>query len=90
MEGDYKVPPKLAEKIIKAYKSDIVTDPDSGELQYLETLDVFAEHILEDYDEAKKKRVFGQSISDPDEMAKWLQYNLPDMFEILLKMNNEL
>lgn len=89
MKGDYKVPPKLSEKIAAQYKQFIVTD-DLGFLEYSDTLDAFAEEILRDYSDDRRKRLFGQKIYDPEEMSRWLQYNLPDLYEILLKMNNEL
>lgn len=89
MKGDYKVPPKLSEKIAAQYKRFIVID-DSGLLDYSDTLDAFAEEILKDYSYDRRKRLFGQEIYDPEEMSRWLQYNLPDLYEILLKMNNEL
>lgn len=89
MKGDYKVPPNLAEKLVAQYKHLIVID-ESGELDYFDTLDAFAEEILKDYSEDRRKRLFGQEIYDSEKMSQWLQYNLPDMFEILLKMNNEL
>lgn len=89
MKGDYKVPLKLSEKIAAQYKRFIVTD-DSGFLEYSDTLDAFAEEILKDYSDDRRKRLFGQEIYDPEEMSRWLQYNLPDLYEILLKMNNEL
>lgn len=89
MKGDYKVPAKLSEKIAAQYKQFIVTD-DSGFLEYSDTLDAFAEEILKDYSDDRRKRLFGQEIYDPEEMSRWLQYNLPDLYEILLKMNNEL
>lgn len=89
MKGDYKVPPDLSKKIATQYKHLIVVD-DSGELEYLDTLDAFAEEILKDYSEDRRKRVFGQEIYDSEKMSQWLQYNLPDLYEILLSMNNEL
>ncbi len=89
MKGDYKVPPNLAEKLVAQYKHLIVID-ESGELDYFDTLDAFAEEILKDYSEDRRKRLFGQEIYDSEKMSQWLQYNLPDMFEILLKINNEL
>lgn len=89
MKGDYKVPPNLAEKLVAQYRHLIVID-ESGELDYFDTLDAFAEEILKDYSEDRRKRLFGQEIYDSEKMSQWLQYNLPDMFEILLKINNEL
>lgn len=90
MKGDYKVPPKLAEKIADAYEGYMVTDPDSGELQYLDTLDAIAESMLNDWSQAKILKNCGQEITDPEKMSNWLQYNLPELFEIFLKKNNEL
>ena len=78
MKGDYKVPPKLAEKIADAYEGIMVTDPDSGE------------SILNDWSQAKILKNCGQEITDPEKMSNWLQYNLPELFEIFLKKNNEL
>lgn len=89
MKGDYKVPPDLSKKIAIQYKHLIVVD-DSGELEYLDTLDAFAEEILKDYSKDRRKRIFGQEIYDSEKMSQWLQYNLPDLYEILLSMNNEL
>ena len=89
MKGDYKVPPDLSKKIATQYKYLIVVD-DSGELEYLDTLDAFAEEILKDYSKDRRKRIFGQEIYDSEKMSQWLQYNLPDLYEILLSMNNEL
>lgn len=78
MKGDYKVPPKLSEKIAAQYKQFIVTD-DSGFLEYSDTLDAFAEEILKDYSVDRRKRLFGQEIYNPEEMSRWLQYNLSDL-----------
>jgi hypothetical protein len=89
MKGDYKVSPDLSKKIATQYKHLIVVD-DSGELEYLDTLDAFAEEILKDYSKDRRKRIFGQEIYDSEKMSQWLQYNLPDLYEILLSMNNEL
>lgn len=90
MKGDYKVPPKLAEKIANAYDGLMVVDADTGELQYLETLDTIAEAIINEWTTAKILKNCGQEITDPDKMSDWLQYNLPELFEIFLKKNNEL
>lgn len=89
MKGDYKVPPKLSEKILSQYKHLTVFD-DSGNLDYQDTLDAFAEEILKDYSSDKKKRQFGQDIHGQEEMSRWLQYNLPDLYELLLETNDEL
>lgn len=90
MKGDYKVPPKLAEKIANAYDGLMAIDVDTGELQYLETLDAIAEAIINEWSAAKILKNCGQEITDPDKMSDWLQYNLPELFEIFLKKNNEL
>lgn len=89
MKNDYKVPYKLSEKIVAQYKHFIVFN-ELGKLEYLDTLDAFAEEILKDYNEDKRKKTFGEPIFNSEQMAQWLQYNLPDLYEILLKMNNEL
>ena len=90
MKGDYKVPPKMAEKLIKDYAALMVVDSDTGELQYIETLDAIAEAILNDWSQAKIHKHSGQEITDPDKMSDWLRYNLPELFEMFLKMNDEL
>ncbi len=90
MKGDYKVPPKLSEKIAAQYKHLIVIDTDSESLDYPGTLDAFAEEILKEYSMDRRKRVFGQEIQTQEEMSRWLEYNLPDLYEILLTINDEL
>lgn len=90
MKGDYKVPKNLAKNIIAAYGESTVIDPDSDELDYFSTLEAFAERIKEDYDDAKMKRVFGYVMYSTEEIAKWLRDYLPEMFEMLLTINNEL
>ena len=90
MTSDYKVPEGLAQRLVNKYRAEIVTDSDSGELDYQATLDIFAERIMLDYDDAKIKKTFGQVIENPEQMSKWLEYNIPELYEILLTINNEL
>ena len=87
---DYKVPANLAKKLIDEYPETIVIDVDSEEIQYEDTLDAMAEKIFEDYNSDKMKRVFGYEMFSPEEISRWLQYNVPDMYELLLIMNKEL
>ena len=90
MEGDYKVPKGLAEKLAQEYSSEIMLYPESGTIDYDTTIDAFAERIMLDYSDDKIQRVFGQPSDNTEWMAKWLIDYLPDLYEVLLKMNNEL
>ena len=89
MKGDFKVPENLADKIAHQYKSEIVTNSD-GLVDYESTLDAFAEKIMSDYSSDKIVKIFGRAIENTEKMSLWLMYNIPDLYEILLKMNNEL
>lgn len=88
--NDYKVPKNLVKKLITEYSEEIVTDPDTDELLYEDTLEGIAAKIMEDYDKDKMKRTFGYEIFSIEEMVKWLKYNVPDMYETLLVINKEL
>ena len=87
---DFKIPEGLAKKLIKDYSGSIWYDEDSRNICYEETLDSFAECILNDYDEKKMKKTFGYVMYDKDVIANWLHDNVPDLYEELLIYNKEL
>lgn len=87
---DFRIPDGLAKRLIKEYSGSIWYDEDNGNVCYEETLDAFAEHILEDYDEKKMEKSFGYVMYDQDEISNWLHDNLPELYEELLVFNKEL
>lgn len=90
MKGDFKVPNNLAEKIAHMYTSEIITNSDDGTLDYDSTIDRIAERIMLDYEDDKIIKMFGQYIENPEKMSIWLRNYIPELYEILLQMNNEL
>jgi hypothetical protein len=90
MKGDFKVPKNLAEKIAHMYTSEIITNSDDGTLDYDSTIDRIAERIMLDYEDDKIIKMFGQYIENPEKMSIWLRNYIPELYEILLQMNNEL
>ena len=87
---DFRIPDGLAKQLIKEYSGCIWYDEDTRNICYEETLDAFAEQILEDYDEKKMEKNFGYVMYDQDKISNWLHDNLPELYEELLVFNKEL